>query len=315
MRKIIHAIAVLGTLAWSGAAWAVLQEATVTLTDNGKPLPGATITLTRTETQPPPQQTTEKTTEKTTKKMDSSSEAADEEENRNPDGKIDLTVTTETATEGKTDDSGKIVVVHDEEDAKSDDTVDLTVTTAEGKQLTRRVTLTALLTNDSIDVSLPSEAQQGAGPSQKQTTAECIDLTNLDDRDLQTIVNNPDLRTRMVKLIDEIKQTEETTRTDETKPTEEVQEGKKGKTKKPNSAASSKGNEAASSKSKGKVVRKKEGKHPKRSATQTSGAKPSGGAAEVLGTGLAIGLGVATSRRGHGSTRHGKDMKSSRPAE
>lgn len=61
MRKIIYAMAAFGALVWPGAAWAVVQETTVTPADNGKPLPSATITLTRTDSQSPPASNTEKT--------------------------------------------------------------------------------------------------------------------------------------------------------------------------------------------------------------------------------------------------------------
>ena len=64
MRKLIYAIAAAGALTWSSAAWAVLKETTVTLTDHGEPLRGATITLNRlTDSQPPPELKTEKTDE------------------------------------------------------------------------------------------------------------------------------------------------------------------------------------------------------------------------------------------------------------
>ena len=93
MGKLIYALAAFGALAWSDPAWAVLQETTITLTDHGKPLPEATITLNRlTDSQPPPQPKTE-----------------------------------------KTDDSGKVVLVHDKEDKKSDSTIELIVTTSEGE--------------------------------------------------------------------------------------------------------------------------------------------------------------------------------------
>jgi len=176
MGKLIYAIAAFGALAWSDPAWAVLQETTITLTDHGKPLPEATVTLNRlTDSQPPPQPKTE-----------------------------------------KTDDSGKVVLVHDKEDKKSDSTIELIVKTSEGETLTRRVVLRELLRSESIDVAVPSEPQEGS-----EAVAECQDLTHLDDpqlqeiltslddEQLQIIVDNPELRTRIMKLINESKQTEE----------------------------------------------------------------------------------------------------------
>src|ERR1700730_4999951 len=196
MRKLIYTIAAVGALAWSSAAWAVLQETTITLTDNGKPLPEATITLNRlSDSEPPPEPKTE-----------------------------------------KTDESGKIVIVHDEEDNTSDSTVELIVHTSEGKTLTRRVVLKEFLISESVDVAAPSETQQ-ASESQNQVPKECLDLTNLDDRQLEILINDPALRARIVKLIEETEQTDETkqteeTKTEETKQTETLQEKKKRTEKK-----------------------------------------------------------------------------------
>jgi len=250
MRKLIYAIAALGALAWSGAAWAVVQETTVTLTDHGEPLRSATISLNRlTDSQPPPELKTE-----------------------------------------KTDESGKIVLKHEDEDETSDATVEVIVTTTEGKTFTRRLVLKELLTSEAIEVVVPSETHQAAESSQDQATKECADLTKLDDQQLEILVNNPELRARIVKLI------EETERTEQTEQTEELQEGKKGTEKK-----------SVSGKSKEKkVVRKKEKKHPTASAAPKSG--PS--TAKIVGTGLAIGLGIAGSQHGHGTGRRGREMDS-----
>jgi hypothetical protein len=239
MRKLIYAIAALGALAWSGAAWAVLQETTITLTDNGRPLPEATITLNRiTDSQPPPEPKTE-----------------------------------------KTDDSGKIVLVHEEEDKTSDKSVDVIVTTSEGKTFIRRIVLHELLTGESIDVAAPS-------------VNECIDLTNLDDEQLRIIINDPNLRTRISRLIEETEQTEEV-------------EEKEGKTSETTSAHESKETTSSTGKGKSKekkVVKRKEQKHP------TASDEPASGARNLLGTGLAIGMGIAGSR-GHGKGHHGEHSK------
>ena len=239
MRKFIYTIAAVGALIWSGAAWAVLQETTVTLTDHGEPLPEATITLNLiTDSQPPP----------------------------------------ETKTE-KTDESGKIVLVHEEEDKKSDKSVDVIVTTSEGKTFIRRIILHELLTSESIEVAAPP-------------VNECIDLTNLDDEQLQIIINDPNLRTRISRLIEETEQTEE---------------GKKkgGETSETTSAHESKETTSSTGKGKSKekkVVKRKGPKHP------TASDEPTSGARNLLGTGLAIGLGVAGSR-GHGKAHHGEHSK------
>lgn len=272
MRKLIYAIAAVGALAWPGAAWAVLQETTVTLTDNGKPLPEATITLNRlTDSQPPP----------------------------------------ETKTE-KTDDTGKVVIVYDDEDKKSDSTVEIIIKTSEGKTLTRRFILREFLTSETIDVAVPSETQRVSEPS--QVTEECADLTNLDDQQLDIIVNNPELRERIVKLIEETEETEEAKQTEETKQTEEAkqteqtekaQEGKKA-TEKKSVSVKSKEPGSGKAKEKKKVVRKKGEKRPTASAAPKSGP----GAAEIVGTGLSIGLGIARSRQGHDAGRRGHGMGS-----
>jgi hypothetical protein len=46
MRKRILAIAALGTLTWISAAWAIIGETSVTATDGGMSIPGATVTFT-----------------------------------------------------------------------------------------------------------------------------------------------------------------------------------------------------------------------------------------------------------------------------
>jgi hypothetical protein len=167
MRKFLYVVAALGALAWPGAAWAVLEETTVTLTDHGEPLPNATITLKRTDDQPAPQPKTK-----------------------------------------KTDPTGKVVLVHEKRDKTSDKTVELTVTTPEGRTLTRRVALTALLTSESVDVAQLSEVEQTSKPTQ-EASAECVNLSKLDDSQLREIVNRPELHTRIVKLINETKGTKE----------------------------------------------------------------------------------------------------------
>jgi outer membrane immunogenic protein len=53
MRKHIALFVTLCVIGWPAAAWAVLKESTVTVTDNGKPIPGATIKLTSTQTPAP----------------------------------------------------------------------------------------------------------------------------------------------------------------------------------------------------------------------------------------------------------------------
>ena len=268
---------------WRGRArrCAVLQETTVTITDHGEPLPNATITLNRlTDSEPPP----------------------------------------ETKTE-KTDDSGKIVLEHQDEDKTSDSTVEVIVTTKEGKTFTRRLVLKELLTHETVEVVVPTETQEVAQPSQQEATNECPDLTKLDDQQLHTMINTPELRERIVKLIEETEQTEESKQTEETKQieetrtdeakqkqetnqTEKVQQSKKGTEKK---TVSSKSKEPASGKSKEKkVVQKKGGKHPTASAAPRRGP----GTAEILGTGLSIGLGIAGSHQGGGMEHHRGGMQS-----
>lgn len=245
MRKFIYVLAAVGGFAWSGTAWAVLQETTLTLTDNGEPLPEATITLNRlTDSEQPPEPKAE-----------------------------------------KTDKTGKIVIIHDDADEDSDSIVEIIVKTSEGKTLTRRLVLREFLTSETIDVAVPSETQRVAEPS--QVSEQCPNLTDLDDQHLKIMLDNPELRERIVKLIEETQQTEQTE-------TENATPAEAGKAKK-----------TVSRKSKEKkAAQKKSGKQPTASASQRKG--PS--AAEVLGTGLSIGLGIAGSRRGHGGGHRDRGM-------
>ena len=237
MRRLIYAIAAVGALAWSSAAWAVLRETTVTLTDHGEPLPNATITLNRlTDSEPPPEPKTE-----------------------------------------ETDESGKIVLVHEEDDKQSDVPVDLIITTHDGKTLTRRIVLRELLTSETIDVAALSETHVVA------VEKECEDVTTLDDEQLRILLGNPELRERIVKLIEETEETEQT------------------ETEKATPSEADKAKETVSGKSKEKeAVQKK----PKKQPTATASRKKGLGAAEVLGTGLSIGLGIAGSHHGHGEEHH-----------
>ena len=244
MHKIIYASIALAALIWPATAFAVLQETTVTLTDNGEPLPEATITFNRiTDSETPPEPKTE-----------------------------------------KTDDSGKIVVVHDDKDKDSNSTVEIIIETSEGKTITKRLLLRELLTRETIDVSAPSESHVGES---SQGAQACPELTTLNDEQIKIMLGNPELRERIVKLIEETDQTEEN-ETDKVTPSET------GKTK-----------ETASRKSKEKkTVQKKSSKQPAASASGKKGP----GAAEVLGTGLSIGLGIAGSRHGHDGEHHRKGM-------
>jgi hypothetical protein len=245
MHKIIYATVALAVLGWSGSAWAVLQETTVTLTDNGEPLPEATITLNRiTDSEPPPEPKTE-----------------------------------------KTDDGGKIVIVHDDKDKTSDSTIDIIVETSAGKTVTRRVLLREFLTSETIDVAVPFETEH-AGESSPAAEL-CADLTTLDDEKLKIMLGNPELRERIVKLIEETEETDEPETATETKKEENKTVSRPGKEKK-------------------KAVQKK----PKKQPTTTASQKKGPGAAAILGTGLSIGLGAAGSRSGHdgGGRSHMKKM-------
>ena len=182
MRKLICALAVFGALAFPGTALAVVQETTVTITDHGEPLPNATITINRLSEKEPPPA---------------------------------------TKTE-KTDDSGKIVLEHQDKDKTSDRPIEVTVTTKEGKTFTRRVVLKELLTRETVEVVVPAETQAVELPSQRAVTDECSDLTKLDDRQLYTLVKTPELRERIVKLIEETKQTEKEIKTEEIIPKEQM---------------------------------------------------------------------------------------------
>jgi hypothetical protein len=235
MHKIVYAAVALAVLGWSGSAWAVLQETTVTLTDNGEPLPEATITLNRiTDSETPPEPKTE-----------------------------------------TTDDSGKIVIVHEDKDKDSDSVVEIIAKTKEGKTITRRILLREFVTSETIDVAVPFETEH-AGES--SPVAEiCPDLTTLDDEKLKIMLGNPELRERIVKLIEETEETEEPETATETKQEENKTVSRPSKEKK-------------------KAVQKK----PKKQPTITASQKKGPGAAAILGTGLSIGLGVAGSRSGHG---------------
>jgi hypothetical protein len=253
MHKLRYLLAGLAALVWSSAAWAVLQETTVTLTDSGEPLPEATITLNRiTDSEPPP----------------------------------------ETKTE-KTDESGKIVIIHEEEDNASDSTIEIIVRKSDGKTLTRRVVLKEFLVSETIDVAAPSDVEHASTQSQRGN--ECPDLTNLDDPQLEIIIKDPAVRQRIVKLIEETERAEETEQTEEA---DEVQDGGQLPGKK---TVSKKGKETK------KVVRKKSDKKEASQKTKKNGSA----ARELLGTGVSIGLGIAGGSRGkrdHGMRGHSRGM-------
>jgi hypothetical protein len=255
MRKTLYTAVALAALMWPATAFAVLQETTVTLTDNGEPLPEATITLNRiTDSETPPEPKTE-----------------------------------------TTDDSGKIVIVHDDKDKDSDSTVEIIAKTKEGKTIIRRIILREFLTRETVDVSAPFEPE--AEPA--KVTDICPNLTDLDDDHLKTMLGNPELRERIVKLIEETKETEETqpTETEKATPTE---------TEKTTTTGSGKSKKTVSRKSKEKkTVQKK----PAQPSTASTSERRGPGAGAILGTGLAIGLGIAGSRQGHGGSEHGDHMK------
>jgi 5-hydroxyisourate hydrolase-like protein (transthyretin family) len=146
MRKTLLTIAVLGTICSSGTAWAILQETTVTITDNGKPIPSATVTLTPVEKQDPPQPKT-----------------------------------------AKTDDNGKIVLQHEEDAKKSNAPVEISITTEDGKTTVRRMSLNDLLSDVPVDISV----------------GNCVYLNRLSDAQLKTLLDNPETRSRVAKLIDQ----------------------------------------------------------------------------------------------------------------
>ena len=104
----------------------------------------------------------------------------------------------------------------------------MVVTTKEGKTFTRRIVVKELLTHETVEVVVPAETHA-------ESARECPDLTTLDDQQLSTIVKTPELRERIVKLIEETKQTEQTkteestTRTEHAKKT--AQESRKGSEK------------------------------------------------------------------------------------
>jgi outer membrane biosynthesis protein TonB len=216
------------------------------------------------------------------------------------------------------------VIVHEEEDKNSDSTVEITVKTIEGKTLTRRLVLREFLTNEKIEVAVPSETERVAEPS--QVVEQCPNLTTLDDQQLKIMLDDPEVRERIVKLIEESEQTEETeeeTKKEKATPveTERAKESKKTTGKK---AVSRKSKENI----KRKAVQKKSKKQPAASVSQRqkkSKKQPAAsvsqrkgpGAAAILGTGLSIGLGVAGSRHGHGGghRHHGMGSRSGKGME
>src|SRR6185312_8457227 len=100
----------------------------------------------------------------------------------------------------KTDNSGKIVIVHDDKDKDSDSTLDVIIETSVGKTITRRILLREFVTSETIDVAVPFESRLAGEES--RAAEECADLTTLDDERLNIMLGNPELRERIVKLIE-----------------------------------------------------------------------------------------------------------------
>jgi hypothetical protein len=119
MRKISYAITVVMLLACCDTAWAVMQETAVTITDNGKPIPDATVSLNL---------------------VTPTDKNKDKQEPPHP----------RTA---KTDEHGNIVLEHDEGDKDSDAVVEVKIVTADGRTVSRRATLAGLLVGIPFDVS------------------------------------------------------------------------------------------------------------------------------------------------------------------
>ena len=240
MSKISYAIVILGMLVWSGAARAVLQETTVTITDNGKPLPSATVTL------------------NSVTPTDKPNTPTDNHETPRP----------KTA---KTDENGKIVLEYDDGDKKSNSLFDVTIATDDGKTFTRRSSLADLLANVPFDVS----------------GSECTDLRKLSDAQLSTILDNPEMRTRISTLIDERNQTAR-----ERRKTEQQHEMKTQKSKKTTKRRNKNSDE--------------DSRGPSQSNSDTN---------EAIATGASIAIGIglgAIGRRGgggHDTMRRGRDMR------
>jgi hypothetical protein len=229
MRKISCVVAVLGTIIWSGAALAVFQETSVTITDNGKPIPNATVTLTSV----------------------TPTDSADKKQEK-PHPK---TV--------KTDENGTIVFVHDEEDKKSSDIVEVTIKADDGKTLTRRATTADLLANIPFDVS----------------KNECADPRLFTDTQLRTLLDNPEMRTRITTLIDESEKAERKKRANE-----------------------------QSHKKKHKTRNATERRRRHRSADNPPPANSDADAAAAIATDVIIGIGIGAIGS-HGGGRHGGERR------
>ena len=127
--RIVASMAAIAALVWASTALAVYQETPVTVTDQGKPVPGQTVTLTQKEKDP--QQPKKKPKIKRVVKL-------------------------------KTNKEGKIVVGYDDSDKRPDIVYDVTWRTSDGRTRTiRDVTiadLIALGTLDFTNVPATSEA-------------------------------------------------------------------------------------------------------------------------------------------------------------
>jgi outer membrane immunogenic protein len=116
MRRLVGIIAAVSLFVSSGAAWAIYKESSITITEGGKPLPGATVSLT---VKSPPVKKTARTKTTPPKVVEKKQE--------------------------KTDRRGVLIFGFDDDKVPAGATVDLIVRTADGRRLTRTGVPLALL--------------------------------------------------------------------------------------------------------------------------------------------------------------------------
>ncbi|HEY7458936.1 MAG TPA: tail fiber domain-containing protein [Xanthobacteraceae bacterium] len=138
MRRLLVAAAALGILFLSTAAWAVVRETEVTITQDGKPVDGATISL---QTEPPATP---------------------------PPAGTKPRATTPPKAKTSTNKEGKVVVTYDDEKTRDDDRFILIWRTPDGRTGRASVTL-QMLKAGKVDIP-----QQARTPSQPATQAQRV---------------------------------------------------------------------------------------------------------------------------------------------
>lgn len=134
-----------GMFAWSDAAWAIAQETTVTITESGKPLPGAMVSLTVKSSEPRsvPQRAQARTAPS---RVQSRPQPARAEPRTAP--------RIVQRSRIRTDERSRVTFRYDDATVPPDALVDITVSTPDGRSRTRRdVPLALLVAGGEIDIN------------------------------------------------------------------------------------------------------------------------------------------------------------------